>query len=380
MERSQLTRQIKAEARRLGFDAVAVAAVSEVARQPLREWLERRFHGQMHYMARHFEKRTDPSRLVENARSVVSLALNYHHTYQLPYQDPARGAISRYAAGDDYHEVLKDRMSRLYAAIQAIRPGARGRYYVDTGPVLDKIWAARSGIGWIGKHTNAIAKRRLGSWFFIGELILNLELDPDPPATDHCGTCTRCIEACPTQAIVQPYLLDSRRCISYLTIELREDIPHEFREGMGNLVYGCDICQDVCPWNRKVEESRVPELAPRPENRTPQLRELAGLTPADFSRRFRGSPIKRTKWRGLMRNVAVALGNSGDASLASALGRLLDVDDPMVRRHAAWGLAQLETPRARRRLERRARIEPDPETREEIQGLLAKFRTRKPAP
>ncbi len=376
MERAELTRRIKVEARRLGFQAAGVAAVAETAREPLQEWLRRRFHGEMHYMARHFEKRTDPRLVVDGARSVVSLALNYYHPYPLPYSDPSKGVFSRYAAGDDYHVVVKERLKRLYAFVLELCPEARGRYYVDTGPVLDKVWAARAGIGWIGKHTNSIAKRKLGSWFFLAEMILDVELDPDPPATDHCGSCTRCIEACPTDAIVQPYLLDSRRCISYLTIELRDDIPLQFREEMGNLVYGCDICQDVCPWNRKVETSGVPELAPRPFNRAPELRELASLTLDDFRREFRRSPVKRAKWRGLMRNVAVAMGNSRDEELVPALGRLLDAEDPMVRRHAAWGLAQFATPEALRRLRERYEAEPDSRTRVEIEIQLARAEDR----
>lgn len=377
MERAELTRRVKAEARRLGFDAVAVAAVSKVAENPLREWLRRRFHGEMGYMERHFEKRTDPGRVVEGARSIVSLALNYYHPYRLPYGDPTRGAISRYASGDDYHDVILDRLKRLYEFVGTISPaGVRGRYYVDTGPVLDKAWASRAGIGWIGKHTNAIAKRRLGSWFFVAEMILNLDLEPDAPATDHCGTCTRCIEACPTNAIVAPYLLDSRRCISYLTIELRGDIPDEFREPMGNLIYGCDICQDVCPWNRKVDHSSVDEFAPRALNRSPKLTELAAFGEEDFRREFRGSPVKRAKWRGLMRNVAVAMGNSGDKATVPALARLLQVDDPMVRRHAAWGLAQVASREARQHLRAQSRVEADEPTRVEIRRQLERAQER----
>ncbi len=369
---AELTRLIKEESRRLGFDAVGVATAGEIGERQLRRWLQSRFHGRMAYMERHFEKRVDPRALVPGARSVVSLALNYTHPYRLPYGEPERAAISRYASGDDYHEVVRERCKRLFDYVQGLVPEVRGRYYVDTGPVLDKAWGQRAGIGWIGKHTNLLAKRRLGSWFFLGELILDLELEPDAPAADHCGSCTRCIEACPTDAIVAPYVLDSRRCISYLTIELREDIPEQFRPGMDNLVFGCDVCQDVCPWNRKAEEGREKALAPRAENRAPRLDELAGLTPEEFSRRFRRSAVKRTKWRGLMRNVAVALGNSGEPSSVPALAGLLEVDDPMVRRHAAWGLWRLATPEAIRLLEERRQVEPDEPTRDEIGRLLAR--------
>ncbi len=282
----------------------------------------------------------DVRQVLPNARSVVSLSLNYFHPYDLPYGQPELGAISRYASGEDYHEVLGKRVEELFAFIRGLEPAVEGKVYVDTGPVMDKHWAAQSGIGWLGKHTNLLS-RKFRSWFFLGESLLNLELDYDVPGTDFCGSCTRCIDACPTDAIAEPYVLDSRRCISYLTIELREDIPEEFREPMGNLIFGCDICQDVCPWNSKAPVSSGEEFKPKEMNQAPDLRELARLSPEDFQKRYRGSPIKRTKWRGFLRNVVVAMGNSQDPEMIPELEILLHHEDPMIRRHASWALSRL---------------------------------------
>ncbi len=370
MDPARLTRQIKTEAQRLGFDAVGVAPAAAIAPDRLMEWLMRGYHGEMAYLERHPEKRLNPSLVLTDARSVVSVALNYHHSHPLPYDDPDRGAVSRYAFGDDYHDVMGEKLRRLLESVLHAAPGASGKAYVDTGPVLDKHWAARSGVGWLGKNGNLLAKRRIGSWFFIGELLLDVELEYDRPHADHCGSCTRCLDACPTEAIVQPYVVDGRRCISYLTIELRGDIPTEYRKPMKNLIFGCDICQDVCPWNRKVEDSAEEAFRPRPVNRAPSLRDLARMTPEDFRREFRRSPVKRTKWRGLMRNVAVALGNSQNRGAVPELAGLLDSDDPMVRRHAAWALGQVGGADARQALERRRTTEADPHTRAEIELAL----------
>ncbi len=340
MTPARLTRRIHAEARRLGFDAVGCAPVEPVPADNLDEWLERGYQGEMGYMGRNREKRLDPDLILEGARSVLAVALNYRHDYSLPYKDPGKAVISRYASGDDYHDVLWKRLDRLLRFIRETAPGSDGRFYVDTGPVLEKTWAARSGLGWLGKHGNLLS-RQAGSWFFLGEIILNVELEYDEPVPDHCGSCTRCIEACPTQAIREPYVVDSRRCISYLTIELRGDIPEEHRENMGNLVYGCDICQDVCPWNSKAPLSQVEELAPRPSNRAPELRELAGLSQAGFSRTFAKSAVKRTKRRGLLRNVAVAMGNSMDPGMLPDLERLAEEDDPLIQRRAKWSIDKI---------------------------------------
>lgn len=369
-DKQALTLRLKDKAAQLGFAAVGVTPSSVVGNGLLERWLERDYHGAMSYMARDPDKRTDPSRVLKGVRSIVSLAMSYYHRYPLPYEDRCRGVISRYASGEDYHQVMLPRLKTLLTWIEQQVPGTRGRCYVDTGPVLDKHWASRAGLGWLGKHTNVIAKRKLGSWFFVGELLLDLELDYDTPGRDHCGSCTLCLEACPTDAIVEPYVVDSRRCISYLTIELQDDIPEELRPDMGNLVFGCDICQDVCPWNRKAEESPHPEFAPRPWLLGPELRKLTQIQSEEFSRRFRRSPVKRAKWRGLMRNVAVAMGNSGSPQMIPDLKRLLHEKDAMVRRHAAWALARIGGSTCRELLRQRLRVESDPETRRSIRRLL----------
>ncbi len=373
----KLTQKIKDRALELGFEAVGVAPVSAIPAERLQEWLQRGYHGKMTYMERHIERRLDPSQVLEGACSILSLALNYYHPYQLPYSQPDRGAISRYASGTDYHSVLEEKLREMMETISRLCPEAKGRIYVDTGPVMDKYWATQSGIGWLGKHTNVLA-RELGSWFFLGEILLDIPLHYDEPGWDFCGSCTRCIEACPTEAIIEPYLLDSQRCISYLTIELREDVPETLRPLMDNLIFGCDICQDVCPWNRKAPPSKEPQFRPRRENHHPDLRELARLSVEEFRRRFRGSPIKRAKWSGFMRNVAVAMGNSGDPKMIPELTHLLDSEDSMIRRHAAWALARIGTPQARQALRRRIRTEDDPDTLESLQRTVAEMDTRLP--
>ncbi|HLV02089.1 MAG TPA: tRNA epoxyqueuosine(34) reductase QueG [Acidobacteriota bacterium] len=368
MDRRQLSQAIKQEAYKLGFDSAGIAPVEKLSGGAYPEWIQRGYQGEMSYLERNVEKRLDPTLIVPEAQSIVSLAINYFHPGELPYEDPSQAVISRYAWGDDYHDIIKKRLKQLLEAIQALQSGITGRYYVDTGPVLDKYWAVQAGIGWQGKHTNVLSRSR-GSWFFLAEIILDVELEYDDPAQDYCGTCTRCIDACPTDAIVEPYLLDARRCVSYLTIELRRDIPPEFRESMGNLVFGCDICQDVCPWNSRAVPSNRQEFAPRPENWTLELRELARMTPEEFSAAFRKSPVKRTKWRGLMRNVAVALGNTRNESNLDVLEGLLNCEDAMVRRHAAWAISFIGGASALRILHHRLERESDPETREVLYDL-----------
>ena len=366
---SHLTRQIKEKSRQLGFDSIGIAPIAAIPEDHLQGWLRDQYHGEMGYMERNTEKRLDPEKLLPGARSILSLALNYFHPYELPYERSTRGSISRYASGDDYHQVLKKKLQELLDFVREREPGVQEKIYIDTGPVLDKYWAARSGVGWLGKHTNVLA-RNLGSWFFLGEILLTLDLEYDLPSPDFCGSCTRCIEACPTGAIVEPYRLDSRRCISYLTIELREDIPEKWREPMGNLIFGCDICQDVCPWNRQAPDSRVEEFKPRKENRAPELKELARLSAQDFRKRYRGSPMKRTRWRGLMRNVAVAMGNSRDPEMIPELESMLNLEDPMVRRHAAWALARIGTLEALEALRQRMEREENEETRGTLEKIL----------
>ncbi len=365
-----LTRKIKEEAIALGFDRVGIAPVEAVPDDKLLSWLRLEYQGEMRYMARQIEKRLDPNRILPGAKSVVSVALNYYHDYGLAYEDAAAGVISRYASGDDYHQVLGTKLKALLQKILELCPAAHGKSYVDTGPVMDKHWAARSGLGWIGKNTNLIADKRLGSWFFIGEILLSQELDPDAPGSDHCGSCRRCLDDCPTEAIVEPYVVDSRLCISYLTIEVKEDIPEELRRSTSNLIFGCDICQDVCPWNRRVVPSREPSFAPREPLQQPRLQTLARLTQEEFHSFFRNSLVKRAKWRGLMRNTAVAMGNSGNREFVPELRHLLNCPAPMVRRHAAWGLNEIGGEEARKALEKRVAIETDGLTRDTLEKLV----------
>jgi len=306
----RLAQELKQEARCLGFDACGISKaepLDEEARR-LEAWLKAGFQGTMDWMERHFDKRIDPTKLVEGARSVISVLHNY---YQPVAHDPSpeTGKISRYAWGDDYHEVLKEKLYQLFAWLEAQVGEVHGRAFVDSAPVMDKAWARRSGLGWIGKNTNLI-NRRMGSFFFLGELIVDVPLPPDDPIPDYCGSCTRCIDACPTGALVQPYVLDARRCISYLTIEHRgDDIPPELQEKMGNWIFGCDICQDVCPWNKFKYATNEPRFMPRPGLPDTPLHRWEELDLEAFREKFRKSAVKRAKFEGFKRNVRIALQN-----------------------------------------------------------------------
>ena len=341
----ELTRKIKEKSYFLGFDSVGIAPASSNPGNYLQTWLDQQYQGKMFYLERNSIKRTNPEKVLDGVQSIISLSLNYFHSHDLPYEQPHVGVISRYASGDDYHDVLQKRLGELLDYIVLLVPEVNAKIYSDTGPVMDKHWAVRSGVGWLGKHTNVLSKDS-GSWFFLGEILLDLKLQYDAPAEDCCGSCTLCIEACPTSAIVEPYVLDARRCISYLTIELKEDIPEEFREPMGNLIFGCDICQDVCPWNTEVPHSTVQEFKPRDFNKSSDLRKLAQITPEEFRERYRGSAIKRTKWLGFIRNVVVAMGNSGDSKMIPELKNLLSSKYPMIHRHTIWALRKIGTPEA----------------------------------
>ena len=259
----------------------------------------------MQWLERDIEKRIDVTKVLPNAKSVICVTLNYYSPSRHS-ENPNLGKISRYAWGDDYHAVLTQRLEKLYEFLKSEIPGVEGKIYVDTGPVMDKAWAVRAGIGWLGKHTNVIT-REFGSWVFLGEILIDAELEYDTPMLDYCGNCTACLDACPTQAIVQPYVLDANKCISYLTIEHRSELPKEIISNFQNWVYGCDICQDVCPWNRFQKETEEQAFQPREENISPHLTELAGLSQEEFSRRFKKSPMKRTKHSGLTRNAKAVL-------------------------------------------------------------------------
>jgi epoxyqueuosine reductase len=296
--------QIKDEARRLGFShcGIARAGIPEEEAHRLRAWLDRDYHATMAWMERSADRRGDPALVLPGVRSIIAVALNYHTGEE---RTGEKGKISRYAWGEDYHDVMADLLRRFQEWLASGNPGERFLWYADTGPVMDKVWAARAGIGWEGKHTNVITRDR-GSWVFLGEILTTLALEPDEPATDRCGSCTRCIDACPTGAIVEPYVVDSGRCISYLTIEHRGGLPEVTLDGW---LFGCDVCQDVCPWNRKFACPTGEEaFSPREGFLAPPLEEWEGMTQEEFDRRFAGSAIRRTKWSGLVRNCRALLG------------------------------------------------------------------------
>lgn len=268
--------------------------------QRLEQWLNKNYNGKMAYMANHFDKRIDPTKLVPGAKSVVSLLYNYYSKKK--QEDPGTPKISTYAYGKDYHFVIKEKLKHFMVEIEENIGEVNGRVFVDSAPVLDKHWAKRAGLGWLGKHSNLINKK-MGSFFFIAELIIDLELEPDGPIKDYCGTCTRCIDACPTDAIVQPYVVDGSRCISYLTIELKEELPTEFSGKMDNWMFGCDVCQDVCPWNRFAKPNNEPQFEPNEQLLKMKKNEWQELTKEVFNQVFKKSAVKRTKFSGLKRNI-----------------------------------------------------------------------------
>ncbi|MGD9588935.1 MAG: tRNA epoxyqueuosine(34) reductase QueG [Pyrinomonadaceae bacterium] len=296
---------IRQKAGELGIQKVGFAPAEALADEGsrLRSWLGRGFHGEMLWMARDPEKRADPRILFPAAKTVISAAVNYFTPHEHAETD-GRGKISRYAWGDDYHDVVKGKLAALLDWIKNERPNAEGKICVDTSPVMEKAWAVRAGLGWIGKHSNLITQD-LGSWVFLGEILLDLELECDTePVGDHCGTCTMCIQACPTDAIVEPYVVDSNKCISYVTIELRGDeLPAGAASGLDGWIYGCDVCQDVCPWNRFEKPTSEPAFEPRAGETSLDLDVVAALTHEEYAERFRRSPMKRTKLVGLKRNA-----------------------------------------------------------------------------
>lgn len=310
-----LSRAIKQQALELGFDAVGIARAGPACEQGtlftrLMDWLERGYHGTMAWMGRAPERRADPRLVLPHCRSIISVGVNYLTDHRAD-ESPGQGRIARYAWGKDYHKVLEERLRQLEGRIRALAPDAVTRSYVDTGPVMEKAWAEQAGLGWIGKHSNLVSSQ-FGSWLLLGEILTTLELDPDEPGTDLCGSCTLCIQACPTKAIVEPYIVDATRCISYLTIELRDDesaITPELRQGMGNKIFGCDDCLDVCPFNLRAEPTAEPAFQPTPLTIAPRLETLSGMDEAAFAAQFRQSPIKRAKLTGFLRNVAIAQRN-----------------------------------------------------------------------
>jgi epoxyqueuosine reductase len=334
MTPATLADRVKAAARERGFERAAIGPAEPPEHgAAFAAWLEAGHAGTMDYLARTRAKRLDPRLVLPGARSLIACALNYHQGRRP--DGPAH--VARYAWGKDYHAVMEPRLHGILALIQALVPGAEGRVYVDTGPLLERELAARAGLGWIGKNT-MLLHPDLGSYFFIGAILTTAELAFDTLLPDRCGTCTRCLEACPTGAFAAPYVLDARLCISYLTIEHRGAIPEHQREAVGGLAFGCDVCQDVCPWNRKAPETLEPAFDPR---EVPTLAELATMDERTYRERLRGSPLRRARRAGLARNAAVALGNAGSPEARPALVAALRDRDVMVRAHAAWALGRL---------------------------------------
>lgn len=366
-----LTRRIKNRAQELGFELVGIVPAEESQTiQRYREWIDNGFAGEMGYLERHLPLKEDTRRLLQEAKSVICLAMNYFtiHPPEEHTDDPSRGQISRYAWGDDYHDVIRQRLLTLVEYIEGITGTVlKSRVFVDSGPVLERELAQNAKLGWIGKNTNLI-NWKSGSWYFLSEVLVDIELEHDMQTLrGGCGTCTKCIDACPTDAIIEPNLLDARLCISYLTIELKGSIPKDLRPQMGNLIFGCDICQEVCPWNSKATPTSETAFLPREGNLTPDLLSLVDMTQTEFSRRFKGSAIKRTKRRGFLRNVIVAIGNWGSYTAIPALKKALVDDEPMIRGHAAWALGQIGGKAAKQALETQLTSEVDAEVISEIE-------------
>ena len=295
------TQLIKTEAKRLGFLSCGISKAEFLEEEAprLERWLEKNMHGEMRYMENHFDKRLNPTKLVDDSKSVISLLLNYYPNQE---QTSSSYKLSKYAYGTDYHFVIKEKLKELLEFINNNIGEVSGRAFVDSAPVLDKVWAARSGLGWIGKHSNLLTQQ-VGSFYFVAELIVDLELEYDTPTTDHCGTCTACIDACPTEAIVEPYVVDGSKCISYFTIELKDNIPNEFKGQFDDWMFGCDVCQDVCPWNRFSKAHNEPLFNPHPELLSMTKKDWEEITQETFSKVFKKSAVKRTKYSGLTRNI-----------------------------------------------------------------------------
>jgi epoxyqueuosine reductase len=299
--RSKYTQLIKSEAKRLGFLSCGISKAEflEVEAPRLEKWLNNNMHGQMSYMQNHFDKRLDPTLLVDDSKSVISLLLNY---YPEQKQSDQSYKLSKYAYGKDYHEVIKSKLKELTHYIQTEIGDVSGRAFVDSAPVLDKAWAAKSGLGWIGKHSNLLTQK-VGSFYFIAELIIDLDLEYDTIVSDHCGTCTACIDACPTQAITEPYVVDGSKCISYFTIELKDQLPNTMKGQFDDWMFGCDVCQDVCPWNKFSKPHSEPLFNPHPELLDMTKKDWDEITEDVFKKVFQKSAVKRTKFFGLQRNI-----------------------------------------------------------------------------
>jgi epoxyqueuosine reductase len=363
-----LEEQIRAQARTLGFTLCGFTHLSPLPREQFfTDWLAQGYGGEMHYLAREPQRRLDPAIPFPQAKSVICLGYPYFppRLPHIDWQRELRGRIAAYAAGADYHEVIQNKLRTLIAHLNDLCPSLWARPYVDTGPLLEREWAYRSGLGWFGKNTMLLHKQA-GSWFFLAEVLVSLELEGEGTPRAHCGKCIRCLTECPTGALEAGYVLKSPLCISYLTIEHRGSIPHELRPKLGNWIFGCDICQEVCPWNEKFGKPREDLL----DELFPSLPVLMRLDEAGFRACFGRSAIRRAKRRGLLRNVAIALGNSGNPAAIAPLSAALHDPDPLVRGHVAWALGQLGGQNARTALERHLLCEEDERVRAEVMAAL----------
>ena len=341
LEKTEKLKNIKTKAYGLGFDGFGIASPQvEKAGENFSQWLDLGYAGQMKYMAKGEDKRRDLNLVLENVKSIICLRTNYFtEEKNMDFLNfPDKGDISLYALNKDYHDIITPRLKALEKTIQNELTGCRTKIYVDTGPILEKPLAEQAGLGWVGKHTNLLSQD-IGSWYFLSEILVDVELPQSKVAENHCGSCRSCIDICPTDAIVSPYVLDSKKCISYLTIELKGVIPKEFRKAIGNRIYGCDDCQIVCPWNSYAVKTE--EIAFKSGDSNFLLIDLIQLNEEEFRKRFKGSPIKRIKRRGLLRNVAVAIGNSNNPKAIPVLIKALQDKEPLIRAHIVWALGEL---------------------------------------
>ncbi|MBT5549024.1 MAG: tRNA epoxyqueuosine(34) reductase QueG [Nitrospina sp.] len=364
---------LKSFAENLGFDGFGVARPElGPAGERFGKWLREDYDGEMAYLRRGEEKRKNPHLVLEGVESILCFRTNYFTLAKdMSYLEHREIAdISIYALYKDYHDVITPRLKKMEAKIQEEFEECRTRVYVDTGPILEKPLAQQAGLGWIGKHTNLLTQG-MGSWYFLSEILTDVVFPPSQPAEDHCGTCRSCIDICPTKAIIAPYVLDSRRCISYLNIELKGVIPIEFRKAIGNRVYGCDDCQIVCPWNSYAIKTDEPDFQEQQD--TLKLIDLIQMDAEMFRKRFKGSPIKRIKRRGLLRNVAVALGNSGNAQAIPPLIKVLDDEEPLIRAHAVWALGELSGPEIISVIRGKLNTEKEDIVLKELAGLVDRF-------
>lgn len=368
---SALTAALKHEAQRLGFAlAGACPAATPTGLSRFHAWLDAGYDGTMDYLADRADAYAHPRHVLDGVCSLLVLALNYR-TCEPATPTPGQGRVSRYAWGTDYHDLIHDRLKQLARCLQTLRPNARARGVVDTAPLLERELAQLAGLGWVGKHT-LLLNKHVGSWFFLAALLTDAELAYDDPHTaDHCGTCRACLDACPTQAFPAPYVLDSRRCISYLTIELRDQVPPELRAGVGDWLLGCDVCQDVCPWNHRAPTTAEPTLRPAEGMNPVALAELFALDETAFRQRFRHTPLWRPKRRGILRNAALVLGNQRASAALPALLHGLGDDEPLVRGACAWALGQFDDPRALDALRARRAVETDPLVLSEVDAATA---------